>query len=52
MIYQDNGSGFGSKQQKGLGILSMKERAKIINGTVSFDDKGNKSFKLVLKFKS
>jgi len=51
MIYQDNGSGFGSKQQKGLGILSMKERAKIINGTVSFDDKGNKSFKLVLKFK-
>lgn len=52
MIYQDNGSGFGSKQQKGLGILSMKERAKIINGTVSFDDKSNKSFKLVLKFKS
>lgn len=52
MIYQDNGSGLGSKQQKGLGILSMKERAKIINGTVSFDDKGNKSFKLILKFKS
>lgn len=51
MIYQDNGSGFSGKQQKGLGILSMKERAKIINGTVSFDDKGNKSFKLVLKFK-
>lgn len=51
MVYQDNGSGLSSKQQKGLGILSMKERAKIINGTVSFDDKGNKSFKLVLKFK-
>jgi two-component system NarL family sensor kinase len=51
MVYQDNGSGLSSKQQKGLGILSMKERAKIINGTVSFEDKGNKSFKLVLKFK-
>lgn len=51
MIYQDNGSGFGGKQQKGLGILSIKERAKIINGSVSFDDKSSKGFKLVLKFK-
>lgn len=51
MIYQDNGSGFGSKQQKGLGILSIKERAKIINGSVSFDDKSHKGFKLILKFK-
>lgn len=51
MIYQDNGSGFGSKQQKGLGILSIKERAKIINGSVHFDDKAGRSFKLILKFK-
>jgi two-component system NarL family sensor kinase len=51
MTYQDNGSGFGSKQNKGLGILSIKERAKIINGSVHFGDKGSKSFKLILKFK-
>lgn len=52
MVYQDNGSGFGSKQNQGLGILSIKERAKIINGSVNFDDKGTKSFKLILKFKT
>jgi signal transduction histidine kinase len=51
MVYQDNGIGFGSKQNQGLGILSMKERAKIINGSVHFDDKSSKSFKLILKFK-
>ncbi len=51
MTYQDNGRGFSSKQQKGLGILSIKERAKIINANISFDDKSSKGFKLTLKFR-
>jgi signal transduction histidine kinase len=50
LIYQDNGKGLSSKQKDGLGLLSIQERAKIINGTVSFEDKLNKSFKLTLKF--
>lgn len=50
LIYQDNGIGLTTKQKNGLGLLSIKERAKIINGTVSFEDKLNKSFKLTLKF--
>lgn len=50
LIYQDNGIGMSSKQKEGLGLLSIKERAKIINGAVSFENKSNKSFKLTLKF--
>jgi signal transduction histidine kinase len=50
VVYQDNGIGMSSKQKNGLGILSIKERAKIINGSVTFEDKTNKSFKLTLKF--
>jgi signal transduction histidine kinase len=50
LIYQDNGIGMSSKQKDGLGLLSIKERAKIINGSVNFEDKTNKSFKLTLKF--
>ncbi len=50
LIYQDNGVGISSKQKDGLGLLSIKERAKIINGSVNFEDKTNKSFKLTLKF--
>lgn len=50
LIYQDNGIGLTSKQKNGLGLLSIQERAKIINGVVSFEDKLNKSFKLTLKF--
>jgi signal transduction histidine kinase len=49
--YQDNGIGFSGKQKGGLGLLSIKERAKIINGQVNIEDKLNKSFKLTLKFK-
>jgi signal transduction histidine kinase len=49
-IYQDNGIGMTSKQKNGLGLLSIQERAKIINATVSFENKSNKSFKLTLKF--
>jgi signal transduction histidine kinase len=50
LIYQDNGIGITSKQKNGLGLLSIRERAKIINGNVNFEDKINKSFKLTLKF--
>lgn len=50
LVYQDNGLGISSKQKEGLGLLSIQERAKIINGTVSFDNKSNKSFKLTLHF--
>ena len=50
LVYQDNGIGISSKQKNGLGLLSIKERAKIINGSVNFEDKTNKSFKLTLKF--
>lgn len=50
LVYQDNGIGLTSKQKSGLGLLSIQERAKIINGSVSFEDKSNKSFKLTLKF--
>jgi len=50
LVYQDNGIGMTTKQKNGLGLLSIQERAKIINGTVNFEDKLNKSFKLTLKF--
>lgn len=49
--YQDNGVGITHKQKEGLGLLSIKERAKIIKGQVNFEDKPNKSFKLTVKFK-
>ncbi|MCX6296283.1 MAG: histidine kinase [Bacteroidetes bacterium] len=52
MIYQDNGIGLKVKKlHLGLGLLSMQERAKIIQGTLNFDDKVEKGFKLILKFK-
>ncbi|MES2760966.1 MAG: ATP-binding protein [Bacteroidota bacterium] len=50
VVYQDNGIGISHKQKNGLGLLSIRERAKIINGSVNFEDKTNKSFKLTLKF--
>lgn len=50
LIYQDNGIGMTTKHKNGLGLLSIKERAKIINGSVNFEEKTNKSFKLTLRF--
>jgi two-component system NarL family sensor kinase len=50
LVYQDNGIGITTKQKNGLGLLSIQERTKIINGSVSFENKSNKSFKLTLKF--
>ncbi|MES2132082.1 MAG: sensor histidine kinase [Bacteroidota bacterium] len=51
LVYQDNGSGLGNKQHKGLGLLSLDKRVKMINGSVHTEDKPSKSFKLTLKFK-
>lgn len=52
-VYQDNGTGLKIKKQNlGIGLLSMQERAKIINGSIDIDDKAEKGFKLILKFKS
>lgn len=50
LVYRDNGVGITSKHKNGLGLLSIKERAKIINGSVNFEEKTNKSFKLTLRF--
>ena len=33
---EDEGSGFGSTQQKGLGLVSMRERAELMNGTIEY----------------
>jgi two-component system NarL family sensor kinase len=52
LVYQDNGIGLSAKQKNGLGLLSIKERAKIINGLVNFEEKTSKSFKLTLKFEA
>ncbi len=50
--YLDNGSGLKTKKDHvGIGLLSMQERAKIINGYLEIDDKTQKGFKLILKFK-
>lgn len=52
LIYQDNGAGIKVKKDHiGIGLLSMQERAKIINGYLEIDDKTQKGFKLILKFK-
>ena len=52
LTYQDNGKGMQNKSSKGLGLLSILERTKMIGGSVTMDDKTYKSFKLNLKFKS
>ena len=52
-IYQDNGKGLSAKlSDDGIGLRSLKERAKILNGTLEFiDEKNSKGFKLIIKFK-
>ncbi len=52
-IYLDNGIGIKNKRKnEGIGLLSILERAKILNGSVEIDDKNEKGFKLMLKFKN
>ncbi len=52
LIYLDNGKGLEDiKGINGMGLFSIKERAKIINGNLNFSDKTHSGFKLILKFK-
>ena len=49
--YLDNGTGLNvQKNNSGIGLISIRERAKIINATVQIDE-NIKGFKLVLFFK-
>jgi len=53
LTYQDNGIGLKSKRSSdGIGLLSIKERANIINASMEIADKSEKGFKLVLTFKN
>lgn len=50
--YMDNGVGLKNKKNnRGMGLLSIQERAKIINGSVEIEEKNEKGFRLSLKFK-
>lgn len=50
--YMDNGSGLrNQKSTGGIGLLSIRERARMINGKPEMDEKTEKGFRLVIKFK-
>lgn len=52
LVYQDNGKGFKTNAgHGGIGLRSLYERGKIINGVVNIEEKPDKGFKLSLKFK-
>jgi signal transduction histidine kinase len=38
---EDNGVGFGSSKGQGMGLVSMRERADLVNGRLEFGDGGN-----------
>jgi len=49
--YMDNGNWKkGNIKESGIGLLSIKERAKIIGGNLTIDENDTKGFKLTLKF--
>lgn len=48
LIYQDNGKGLSDESRNGLGLLSIIERSKMINASVSISDKNTKGFKLLI----
>ncbi|MGZ3862992.1 MAG: tetratricopeptide repeat-containing sensor histidine kinase [Bacteroidia bacterium] len=53
LTYQDNGKGLEeTKTVNGIGMFSIKERAKIINGNLHIDDKTQKGFKITISFKN
>lgn len=53
LLYQDNGKGIKVKtKSNGIGLEAIQERAKIIEGSVNIDEKAEKGFKLILRFKS
>ncbi|MCD6069329.1 MAG: hypothetical protein K0S33_4155 [Bacteroidetes bacterium] len=53
LIYQDNGKGINGKGEgNGIGLRSLNERARILNGTIGIsDEKNHKGFKLTIDFK-
>jgi two-component system NarL family sensor kinase len=53
LTYIDNGQGV-SKQKStiGMGLNSIRERVKILNGTLQIEDKLVKGFKLIITFKN
>ncbi len=52
LLYQDNGKGIENNElSNGIGLRSLRERAKILNGTIEIqDEKNGKGFKLIIKF--
>lgn len=49
--YMDNGKGLShSSEAKGIGFLSMKERAKMLNGEMNVGQNNGKGFRLMIKF--
>lgn len=51
--YEDNGKGISQEQMKGMGILSIKERANAIGAQMLIGQNSKKKgFKLILKFKT
>ncbi len=52
MTYVDNGNWMQqARTVNGMGLLSIKERVKIIGGTLSIEQNQPKGFKLIVKFK-
>lgn len=53
LTYQDNGKGLEeTKTVNGIGMFSIRERAKIIHGNLHIGDKTQKGFKLTMSFKN
>lgn len=52
LIYQDNGIGVTKNQLKntGIGFMSLRERARILNSELIISDNSGKGFKLILNF--
>lgn len=48
--YRDNGIGLGKEKTGGLGFVSMKERAKILGGSITIEDIAGKGIALNLNF--
>lgn len=52
MIYQDNGKGIHKTEIKnsGVGLMSLKERTRILKGELNIGDNAGKGFKLTINF--
>lgn len=53
VTYNDNGIGLKNKKTgPGIGLLSIRERARMIGGDIEIDEKPERGFKLILKFRN